>query len=93
MIKCFESFFRMLFKSAQNSSLMSTLGPHQGSIQDCFAGRSTERCGPLLWTVTFRKLESMMMAYKQRKKNFVSPYANVYLVVLEGRLVARVSIE
>ena len=36
----------MLFKSAQNSSLMSTLGPHQGSIQDCFAARSTERCGP-----------------------------------------------
>ena len=46
MIKGFESFFRVLFKSAQNSSLMSILGQHQGIIQDCFAGRSTERCGP-----------------------------------------------
>ena len=69
MIKCFESVLRMLFKSAQNSSLMSTLRPHQGSIQDCFAGRSTERRGPI-WPAT-RRLHTPGLQYKVQVGNNV----------------------
>ena len=82
MIKCFESFFRMLFKSAQNSSIMSTLGPHQGSIQDCFAGRRLHTPGVEQWNGIILMQENLIKFSNDWTNLFSTKMESIFVFVL-----------